>query len=262
MSIDKRDLILESIIQAYLEMNEPIGSSELCSRMSLNIPASTIRVYFKKLSDEGAITQLHISSGRIPTATAMSYYWREKLDLSSNLTITNLDLLSFLVYDFGIYCMIFGDKKLKLSSVINIQNKFLLLDFDEESLSIKFAPKIEKFLNNLIGIDINELDKISAQVGLSELRAKIKEFKHSQIYFQENEKIALEMFDDNGIKSILDPSFVQYFKSNLIYEPLFKSGYMGLKANVEFNGNPAVMICAGSVYNDYEKFLNHIKEVA
>lgn len=262
MSIDKRELILESIIQAYLKMNEPIGSSELCSRMSLNIPASTIRVYFKKLSDEGAITQLHISGGRIPTAMAMSYYWKDRLDLDSNLIIKDLDLLSFLVYDFGIYCMIFGNKKLNLNSVINIGNKFLLLDFDEESLSIKFSPKIEKFLNNLIGIDINELEKISAQVGLSELRAKIKEFNRSQIYFQENEKIALEMFNDERIKTVLDPSFVQYFKSNLAYEPLFESGYMGFKTNVEVEGKPAVMVCAGSVYNDYEKFLNHIKEVA
>lgn len=262
MNTDKRDLILESIIQAYLKINEPIGSSELCSRMSLNIPASTVRVYFKKLSDEGAITQLHISGGRIPTATTMNYYWREKLDFSSNLVIKNLDLLSFLVYDFGIYCMIFGDEKLTLNSVINVKNKFLLLDFKEESLSIRFNSKIEKFLNNLIGIDINELEKISAQVGLSELRAKIKEFKRSQIYFQENEKVAFEMFNDNRIKTILDPSFAQYFKSNLVYEPLFESGFMGIKTNVDFIGKPAVMICAGSVYNDYEKFLNHIKEVA
>ena len=48
MKVDKRDLILESIIHAYLEANEPIGSSELGMRMNVSIPASTIRVYFKK----------------------------------------------------------------------------------------------------------------------------------------------------------------------------------------------------------------------
>lgn len=78
MKIDKRDLILQGIISAYLEQNEPVGSSALCEKISeifsQSIPASTIRVYFKQLSDEGAITQLHISGGRIPTTHAMKYY--------------------------------------------------------------------------------------------------------------------------------------------------------------------------------------------
>lgn len=73
-SRDKKDLILESIIQTYLLDNAPIGSNELNS--NLCIPASTIRVYLKRLSDEGLITQLHISSGRIPTILTMQNYWQ------------------------------------------------------------------------------------------------------------------------------------------------------------------------------------------
>ena len=107
MKLDKRDLILESIIHAYLEVNEPIGSNELGMRMNVAIPASTIRVYFKKLSDEGAITQLHISGGRIPTASAMEFYWQNRLKFSSVLSINNTDLLNLLVYKNDIYCMIF-----------------------------------------------------------------------------------------------------------------------------------------------------------
>ena len=44
IKVSKRDLILDSIIQAYLSDNAPIGSSELGSRMAMSIPASTIRV--------------------------------------------------------------------------------------------------------------------------------------------------------------------------------------------------------------------------
>ena len=73
----KRDMILNSIIEAYLRGGSPIGSNELGARMDVAIPASTIRVYFKKLSDEGEITQLHISGGRIPTVNAMRRYWSE-----------------------------------------------------------------------------------------------------------------------------------------------------------------------------------------
>lgn len=47
MKINKRDAILQSIIDAYLVDNSPIGSTELMVRMDEPIPASTIRVYFK-----------------------------------------------------------------------------------------------------------------------------------------------------------------------------------------------------------------------
>lgn len=262
MKVDKRDLILESIIHAYLEANEPIGSSELGMRMNVSIPASTIRVYFKKLSDEGAITQLHISGGRIPTASAMELYWQNRLEFSSAISINNSDLLNFLVYENGIYCMIFGNQKLFLKEVLNLKDRFLILDFDIQSISIKFSSKVEKFLNNLVGTSLDELDHISMQVGLSELRAKIKALKRSEILFQENEKVAFEICKDDNIKAILDPSFGANFKGNLAFSPLFPTGYMGLKADVIYEGKPAMMLCASSVYSDYEKFLNILKEAA
>ena len=262
MKLDKRDLILESIIHAYLEVNEPIGSNELGMRMNVAIPASPIRVYFKKLSDEGAITQLHISGGRIPTASAMEIYWQNRLKFSSVLSINNIDLLNLLVYKNDIYCMIFKDQKLFLQDVLNLKDRFLVLDFLTESISIKFSSKVERFLSNLIGVSLEELENISIQVGLSELRAKIKALKRGEILFQENEKIAFEICKDDSIKAILDPSFGDNFNGNLTFSPLFSTGYMGLKTDVLYQGKPAVMVCASSVYSDYEKFFNMLKEAA
>ena len=266
MKINKRDLILQSIIRAYLEQNSPVGSSQLCEKIenifSQNIPASTIRVYFKQLSDEGAITQLHISGGRIPTATAMKYYWQNRLNLADKISIYDDEVLSFLVYNFGIYCMIFGSNNPKFTKIHNINNKFLLLELENESFSITYSTKIEKFLNNLLGLSLDELESVSIQVGLSQLRAKIKEFKRSLIYFQENEKVAFEMFSDERIKIALDPVFARSFKSEIAFNPLFDEGFMGFIKDVDFMGKDATMICAGSVYSDYEKFLNTIKEAS
>ena len=107
IKVSKRDLILDSIIQAYLSDNAPIGSSELCSRMDVSIPASTIRVYFKKLSDEGAITQFHISGGRIPTVSTMKKYWQSHLKFDEIFKITSSQILSLLINEFDIYCNIF-----------------------------------------------------------------------------------------------------------------------------------------------------------
>lgn len=262
MKISKRDLILESIIQAYLSDNSPIGSSELGSRMSVAIPASTIRVYFKKLSDEGAITQFHISGGRIPTASTMNAYWQNHLEFDNDINILNERILDFLTREFEIYCMIWGSKEQNLEEIFNLNNKFLILNFGDDEIVLKFNQKVEKFLNNLIGINFDKLEKIAAQVGLNELGNRIKELKRTKIYFQKNERVAYEIFKDERFRLILDPSFERLMSSNLSFSPLFDDGFMGIKCNINYLGNEARMICAGSVYTDYEKFFNNIKEAA
>ena len=51
--IDKKEFLLQSIIKAYIEHLEPIGSKELKSMYELDYSPATIRGYFKKLGDEG-----------------------------------------------------------------------------------------------------------------------------------------------------------------------------------------------------------------
>ena len=120
--------------------------------------------------------------------------------------------------------------------------------------------KVEKFLQNLLGISLDELELASIQVGLSELRVKIKELKRSNIFYQENEKIIFEIFKDERIKNALEPSFERSFTNNLAF--WIESAHMGLKTPILYKGENAVMICVGSVYNDYEKFLNTLKEAS
>ena len=50
--IDKKEFLLQSIIKAYIEHLEPIGSKELKSMYELDYSPATIRGYFKKLGDE------------------------------------------------------------------------------------------------------------------------------------------------------------------------------------------------------------------
>ena len=78
--IDKKEFLLQSIIKAYIEHLEPIGSKELKSMYELDYSPATIRGYFKKLGDEGFLAQEHISSGRTPTNEALKQYWIGKLN--------------------------------------------------------------------------------------------------------------------------------------------------------------------------------------
>ncbi len=241
----------------------PIGSNELGSRMSAAIPASTIRVYFKKLSDEGEITKLHISGGRIPTIAAMRRYWSEIFAISDiNLEINDAEELKKLCYEFELYCMIFGTIDNELLEILNLNNRYMILNFGEDEIVIKFDARMYKFLSNLAGVSLNKLELICSQVGLSELKSKIRELKRTKIYFQENEILAFDMFKDRRFKMVFDPSFSLQMDEKLTFSPMFDENFMGLKFSTNYLGNEAEMICAGSIYTDYVKFINLIKEAA
>lgn len=259
LKVSKRDLILDSIIQAYLTSNSPIGSNELGSKMKVSIPASTIRVYFKKLSDEGAITQFHISGGRIPTVSTMKNYWREHLNFDDNVEIRSYELLKCLVREFDIYSIIFENKTQNLNEILNLNNKFLVLSFDFDEIVLKFNQKVEKFLSNLLGVSLDKLEIIAKQVGLNELTNRIMQIKNSKICFLENEKIAFEIFENEVFKRALTPNLQNMFNSNLLF---LNENYVGIRCDAIFEGKQAKMICLGGIYCDYENFFNNIKEAA
>ena len=262
MKTNKRDLILESIISAYLDSNTPIGSSELGERMGVAMSASTIRIYFKRLSDEGALKQLHVSGGRIPTVATMQDYWRARLDFEDEITIDDGRNLEAVLEDFEIYCMIFSAENEALSEVINHDDRFIILAFSGDEVILKYDLRIFKFLSNLIGISLGDLELASMQIGLRELSTKIRELKNSKIEFLCNEVVAYKIFKDERFKILLNPSIAVNFTKNLIFAPYFEHGFMGIKCPVKFEGKDATMICAGSVYEDYEKFFNYAKGVA
>ena len=262
MKTNKRDLILESIISAYLDSNTPIGSSELGERMGVAMSASTIRIYFKRLSDEGALKQLHVSGGRIPTVVTMQDYWRARLDFDDEIIIDEGRNLEAVLEDFEIYCMIFSAENEALSEVINHDDRFIILVFGDDEVILKYDLRIFKFLSNLIGISLGDLELASMQIGLRELSTKIRELKNSKIEFLCNEVVAYKIFKDERFKILLNPSIAVNFTKNLIFAPYFEHGFMGIKCPVKFEGKDATMICAGSVYEDYEKFFNYAKGVA
>lgn len=262
MKTNKRDLILESIISAYLDSNTPIGSSELGERMGVAMSASTIRIYFKRLSDEGALKQLHVSGGRIPTVATMQDYWRARLDFDDEIVIDEGRNLEAVLEDFEIYCMIFSAENEALSEVIKHDDRFIILVFGGDEVILKYDLRIFKFLSNLMGISLGDLELASMQIGLRELSTKIRELKNSKIEFLCNEVVAYKIFKDERFKILLNPSIAVNFTKNLIFAPYFEHGFMGIKCPVKFEGKDATMICAGSVYEDYEKFFNYAKGVA
>lgn len=238
-SRDKKDLILDSIIQTYLLDNVPIGSNELNS--NLCIPASTIRVYLKRLSDEGLITQLHISSGRILTILTMQNYWQSfwKKEQDQDINIKSENFLKELSKEFEIYCLVYGGRSLVLKEV---------LEFKEE-LALKHEKEAWNFLQSLIGFDLFTIEKIAS-------------LRQNLIYYRSNEERVYQIYQNDEFVKLLDCGVHRYFKESLEFELLFKESFMGLKVDTQFLGEDVNIILAGSVYTDYKKILQYIKEAA
>jgi len=73
--IDDRKLkILQTIVKNYLETGEPVGSRTISKSTDLNLSSATIRNEMADLEEMGLITQLHTSSGRIPSDKGYRLY--------------------------------------------------------------------------------------------------------------------------------------------------------------------------------------------
>src|SRR3954467_899292 len=68
--------ILSSIVRAYIETGEPVGSRTISKRRQDELSPASIRNVMADLADEGYLSQPHTSAGRIPTEKAFRFYVR------------------------------------------------------------------------------------------------------------------------------------------------------------------------------------------
>lgn len=67
MTRDRRALVLNAIVQDYVETGEPVGSRAVVERHRLGVSPATVRNDMAVLEEEGLIAQPHTSAGRVPT---------------------------------------------------------------------------------------------------------------------------------------------------------------------------------------------------
>jgi len=66
--------ILNSIVRAYIETGEPVGSRTISARRNQALSPASIRNVMADLADEGYLSQPHTSAGRVPTEKAFRFY--------------------------------------------------------------------------------------------------------------------------------------------------------------------------------------------
>jgi heat-inducible transcriptional repressor len=273
--IDKKEFLLQSIIRAYIENLEPIGSSQLKSMYDISYSPATIRGYFKKLGDEGYLEQEHISSGRTPTIEALKEYWGEKL----NFTIENVDYrrLKTLAHNMGFGVFIQQIHSNKLQRILNIEDVYMILEFnsvnenaspfeavnDSFAITIKYTPALYRFLNDMIGIELDDILSIAKQVGATQLYDELNRYIQKSEFEIINTKTFLKFavhydLDEDVINSFVNGSVMQGLKEGVYFENLLSSGFIGICHNTKISNQNVKLLVVGELSKDYDYFYRGI----
>ena len=259
--IDKKEFLLQSIIKAYIEHLEPIGSTQLKSMYDITYSPATIRGYFKKLGEEGYLGQEHISSGRTPTTEALKQYWQTKLNFK--LKGINLRALEYYASNIGLCVFIKKEKSDVLKDIINVENKYMILEFSSFAISVKYSDALYRFLNDMIGLDLKDITKVSKDVGAYEVYESIHQTIQNSDFqiFNYKEFLSLALnydLDEYTINSFLKGQILDELKEGLYFDKLLPPNYIGICNYCKINNEDVKMLVIGELPKDYEYFYEKI----
>ncbi len=193
----KVEFVLDELIKCYIKRKEPISSSLLKELAHLNISPSTIRGYFQNLEKEGFIQKEHISSGSYPSVKAMEFFWKKQIP--ENISITDMEILKEKCEDFEIFAFIKIFENQLLNEVYNLNNKFIILEFENDEAVIRFDPLIYDFLKSLTKMYVKDLNLLFKKYKLRELLKKVKNFQKNIML---NENLLYNKFNNIDLKQL------------------------------------------------------------
>ncbi|MBR5155235.1 MAG: heat-inducible transcription repressor HrcA [Clostridia bacterium] len=71
---DRKKLIMQAIVEDYINTAEPVGSRSISKKPELNLSAATIRNEMGDLEEMGLLVQPHTSAGRVPSTSGYRLY--------------------------------------------------------------------------------------------------------------------------------------------------------------------------------------------
>jgi len=258
---DKKEFLLHSIIRAYIENLEPIGSRQLKSMYDISYSPATIRSYFKKLGDEGYLEQEHISSGRTPTTEALKEYWGKRLEF--DLHSIDYNALNQLAVQMGFTVFVKQQTNDILERILNIENIYMILEFSTFAVTIKFNDAFYRFLNDMIEIQIDDILDVSKQVGAYELYTELSKYVQNNIFEIINTKNFLHLavqydLNEKNIKSFLQGDVMMKLKQGIYLDGLLPQGQLGVCHDTTVNGADIKILVVGDLSNNFEYFYEGI----
>lgn len=259
--MDKKEFLLQSIIKAYIEHLEPIGSSQLKNMYDITYSPATIRGYFKKLGDEGYLAQEHVSSGRTPTTEALKQYWSTKLNFQ--LKFVDAKAVEYYCSDIGITAFVLEETNDVLKDILNVENRYMILEFSTFMITVKFSDALHRFLKDMIGLELIHIVSISKQVGAIEIYESINQFLKNRDFTIYNTKdffsLALNYnYDEMIIDKFLKGTIFEEIQDGLYFDTIVPQGYIASCHPCIIKGKESRLLIVGELSKDYEYFYNKI----
>jgi heat-inducible transcriptional repressor len=133
---ERKKKILQYVVDDYIETAVPVSSKSLTEKHLQNISSATVRNELSALEELGYLTQLHTSSGRVPSADAYKLYVSE-LMVKDKLSDGELDYIK----------KIFLDKADNMEEVIKNTTKVISELTSYPSVGITAKDNAEKIEN-------------------------------------------------------------------------------------------------------------------
>lgn len=262
--VNKKSLLLTTIIREYIKSKEPIGSEYLKLQLEYNISSATIRNYCKILEKEGYLSQLYISSGRIPTVISLKDYWRENLKFLKD-DILHVDPVSLRnsSKNYEVYCVVDTNKNNRLESVNKLNERYIVLHFSRGEVLIPFNSSIYKFMDDLIGNELGLIISLAKSVCANELAKKILALKFIEdgLYLARfGSEFLVDMLQGDGkkVEDYLNTNTLILNRNGIYFENIVPPSHIAIICDVVYENQEARMLCIGNILNDYENFFKNI----
>ena len=253
--LNKKTLVLNALIKRYINLNEPTSSADLRELLDVEIAASTIRVYFKQMSNDGVLFQYHTSGGRVPTLEALRCYWNEYFEAFNNITLDSTYNLEVASEEFGIYFLAQYECENFLQRVINVEDNFLILEFSNEEMVMKYNSKLEGLFINLLDNDIEDIRNLLQNVGVNFVVKKIDlALKEKSIFSGEKHLYRAHLDDNLEINKFKNVSIFKNLSKGVMFDDFLPQNYMLVHKSAIINGKKAKFIALGDVSNDFDAF--------
>lgn len=95
---DRKKKILQYVVDDYIETAVPVSSKSLTEKYMTNVSSATVRNELSALEELGYLTQLHTSSGRVPSAEAYKLYVSD-LMVKDKLSVSELEYIKKIFLD-------------------------------------------------------------------------------------------------------------------------------------------------------------------
>lgn len=251
----KRQVLLFCLIEEYLKNGQPIGSQTLKISSNIKMSPATIRNHFKRMMDEGLISQTHISSGRIPTHLAFKNYWRERLNVDQEYNFFSFSDLEKRSNEIGCFVGVYYPSVSRLLQIDVIAEACLVLKFGEgREVLLRYSEKLKRFLDDLVGMELEDIQSFCLQVRAMEVFHALNTFtsKHYRFFgaryivsFMQNKKGERLFFD------LCDGGIFRRLNNGIYFDEVFPKNYIALIFDAKVEDRHARVLYCGELDRNY-----------